>query len=378
MASPVATPASNTPQPTWLSQAQRRMQPVGSIAYDGGSGNVRFLDLPQAGYLSHLQAVTKIGATLSVAPTADDQTAYLSGAVQQFRVFVNTEGTLFDCDGVSTAIIGAIDQQYNSGDASVYPFPQNSFTMQPGVNAFNDKWMHRIPLALELSNVPYPIGLYNTALQNLSIRLQERFLPIVAPANSLPGAGLYLTTGAASAVSGQTDINEEYFEPIPYAAAQPPLRYIHRWTTFAVPITVTNGYVDCNLTGRQKYVRLIYFVYDGPTNAVALNPAVLTQLQLAFGVQSFPFDETVDQVNTRMRRQYGTLMNSMPGGVYTHDFIADTHTARDWFDAGKVTNLRARLTFNGAHAGTGSTIVIATEEVLTLASAGPSYAIAGS
>jgi hypothetical protein len=45
-----------------------------------------------------------------------------------------------------------------------------------------------------------------------------------------------------------------------------------------------------------------------------------------------------------------------------------------------VTNLRAQITFAGAHPGTGSKIVCATEEVLTLQQAGFSntaQAIAG-
>jgi hypothetical protein len=106
----------------------------------------------------------------------------------------------------------------------------------------------------------------------------------------------------------------------------------------------------------------------------------VTELKLTYGVQSSPLDETFDQVKTRMRQDYGKLMDSWPGGVYTHDFIQKTHTARDWFNAGRVTNLRAQITFAGAHPGTGSKIVCATEEVLTLQQAGFSntaQAIAG-
>lgn len=361
------------PQPTWLTEAELRRQPVGSIAYDGGTGTVRFLDLPQAGYLSHLQGVTKVGATLAAIPTKADDTGFINGAASQYRVYVNTEGTLFDLDGMRTAIVGAIDMQYNTGDGRVYPYPQNSFDWQPGVNAFVDKWLHRIPLALYLSNVPYPIGLYNTALQNLSIRLQQRWLPIGEAANLLPDNGLYVATNPTT-YTGQSDWNEEYFEPIPYPSAQPPLRYVHRWTQFEVPINTSSGVVDVPLPGRSKYVRMIYCVYDGTSNNVTLSDSILTQLQLTFGVQSHIHDETYDQVKARMRKQYGRLMDSMPGGIYTHDFVADTHTARDWFDAGRVTNARAQLTFSGAHTGTGSKIVCATEEVLTLAQAGPSYA----
>jgi hypothetical protein len=366
----VAAAAPQQPIPTWLTEAEQRAQPVSSIAYDGGSGTVRYLDLPQAGYLHTLQIVTKISGTFSAAPTNPDPNAYVQGPVQQFRVFVNSEGTLFDCDGFITGLISALQNQYDYGDGKVYPYPQASFTQQPGLVAFNDKFTHSLPLAISLANVSTPIGLYNTALQNLSIRLQERFLPVIAPANQLPGSGLYVGGTLAAAATGQSDVNETYFEPIPYASAQPPLRYIHRWTQFEVPINVSNGTVDVPLTGRQRYLRLIYAVFDGATNAIVLNPNVLTNLQLIYGVQSTPYDETVDQVGSRMRRDYGKLMDSWPGGVYTHDFIQRTHTARDWFDAGRVTNLRARLTFSGAHPGTGSKIVCATEEVLTLNAAG--------
>lgn len=356
--------------PTWLTEAELRQQPVSSIPYDQGTGTVRFLDLPQAGYLSKLQLVTRIGGQFSVAPTTFDPNAYIQGPIQQLRVFVNSEGTLFDCDGFITALISGLQNQYDYGDGKVYPTPQNSFSQMPGINTFADRWTHTIPLGINLANLSTPIGLYNTALQNLNIRLQERFLPGIQPANTLPGNGLYLGGTLSGALTGQTDVNETYFEPIPYQTAQPPLKYIHRWTQFEVPINVTNGQVDIPLSGRQRYLRLIYAVFDGPANNVVLNDGIMTELKLTYGVQSSPFDETFDQVKTRMRQDYGKLMDSWPGGVYTHDFIQKTHTARDWFNAGRVTNLRGQITFAGAHPGTGSKIVCATEEVLTLQQAG--------
>lgn len=356
---------------SWLTEAQLRQQPVGSIAYDGGSGTVRFLDLPQAGYLSRLNLVTTVNGTLSAAPTAIDQFASVQGLLQQIRVFVNTEGEMFDLDGFMAAVVQAIDDTYHGYDAQFGVNSLASFSVNPGTGAFSNKWLHRIPLGLTLDNIPYPLGLYNTALQNLSIRLQLRFLPIAAATGLIPGAADYLGTGlTVSNITGQTDVNEEYFEPIPIASAQPPLRYIHRWTQFEVPIGVTNGTVDVPLPGRQRYLRMIYAVLDGTSGNVVLNPNILTQLQLTYGVQSHPFDETVDQVNKRMRDTYGRLMNSFPAGVYTHDFITREHTARDWFNAGLTTNLRAQLTFSGAHPGTGSKIICATEELLTLRQAG--------
>lgn len=381
MASPAAPTRNGQQQQTanWLTEAQLRQQPVGSVPYDGGQGVVRNIYLPQAGYLSHLQLVSKLGVPSALpAVTGPDANAYAQGPLQEAKVFVNSEGTLFDLDGVMSAIVGAIDLYYNQGSADFWPSPPNQFTPNP-ISVFNDKWLHRIPLAIQLRNMATPIGLYNTALQNLTVTAQFRFLPILTASGNPPGSGIYISSGAQPTnYAGQTDINQEYFEPIPIAQAQPPLAYVHRWTQFTVPITVTNGYVDVPLVGRSQYLRMLYFVVDGASSStLAPNPNILTQLQLVYGVQNFPYDETVDQVTSRMRRQYGPLMRSLPPGLYTHDFLTLTHTARDWFDASQVTNLRARLTFSGAHPGSGSYIVCATEEVISLRDAGPAYAVAG-
>lgn len=365
----------------WLTEAQLRQQPVGSVPYDGGLGVVRNLYLPQAGYLSHLQLVTTVGVPSGLgAVTGPDPNAYAQGPLQEAKVYVNSEGTLYDLDGFMGAIVGAIDLYYNQGSARFYPVPPNQFTTNP-IAVFNDRWLHRIPLGLQLRNMATPIGLYNTALQNLTVTSQFRFLPVLSINTTPPGSSLYQTAAAPTQptnYSGQVDINQEYFEPIAIAQAQPPLAYVHRWTQFTVPITVTNGYVDVPLVGRSQYIRMIYAVIDGASSStLALNPSILTQLQLVYGVQNFPYDETIYQVQSRMTRQYGELSRTLPPGVYTHDFVTLTHTARDWFDASQVTNLRGRLTFSGAHPGSGSYIICATEEVISLKDAGPAYATAG-
>jgi hypothetical protein len=354
-----------------MTEAQIRHQPVAPITYDGGPAGSppRTLFLPQAGYLSALTLVTTITATLSAPPAAPDQFAIYQGAAAQHRLFINTEGELYNLDGFMGKLVEALDDQYMMGAGRVYNPPQDTFSPAPGINAVTNRWVHRIPLALYLQGSPLPLGLYNTALQNLSVELQARFLPVVAATGLLPGSGIYTSgTATASVVSGQVDVNMEYFEPITVQNAQPPLRYIHRWTQFEVPIGVSSGVVDIPLPGRQRYTRIIYAVLNGGSSTtVGLDDSILTRLQLTYGAQSHPEDETYDQARGRMRRQYGDLMNTWPGGVYTHDFLVGSKSSRDWFNAGLTTNLRAQLTFSGATTGVGSKVICATEEIISLA-----------
>lgn len=361
-----------TPQPTWLTEAQLRAQPVGNVPFDGGTTAPRFLSLPQAGYMAGLDLVTTLNYQFLTVPTQTDVWGRLGGPIQRMRVFVNTEGEMFDCSGFASNLIMAMDDDYNQDDGRNYMYPQASFPPSPQLNSVKSIFFHHIPLALYLKDVPWPIGLYNTAIQNLTIQFQEQFLPVIGTAGT-PGTGLYSggTIQTSPAASGNTDVNEQYFEPIPIAQAQPPLRYIHRWTEFNIPITVGTGLLDLPLPGRQNYIRFIICVVDGATGTtLALNPNILTNLKLTYGVQTSPFDFNLNQLNLRMNQQYGRMMQTWPAGCYFLDFIKDTHTTRDWFNAGNVTNLRLQAALTGAHSGNGGYIKVITEEVLTLAGAG--------
>ncbi len=362
---------SPTPQATWLTEAQLRAQPVGSIPYDGGSQSPRFLQLPQAGYINALDIAQNLTGIHSVAPTSADVMGKLGGPIKQIRLFVNTEGEMYNLPGYISNLVMAMDDAYNMDDGRNYNWPLSSFDRMPGLNTFNDLWLYRIPLGLTLKDVPWPIGLYNTAIQNLTVQLQTEFLPIVATAGA-PGSGLYLGgTLTTPAAAGNFDVNEQYFEPIPILQAQPPLKYIHRWTSFSVPITLGSGTIDIPLPGRQNYIRLIVAVIDGASSTtLTLSPSILTNLKLTYGVQTSPFDFTVNQLIFRERQLYGRLMDAWPQGVYFMDFIKETHTTRDWFNAGNVTNLRLQATLANAHTGVGSYFLVAAEEVLTLQGAG--------
>lgn len=357
---------------SWTGQAKLRRQTIGSVANKQGKGNPQFFDLPNIGYLSDVEIATQLAFQFGVAAaTSADAFAAGQGGIDRVTLFVNSIGNLCDVDGFMLAVITAIDDQYRYGNSKFQGAPASFVSaVTAGTNATTDKWFHRIPLSLELKNLPWPIGLFQTALQNLNVRLQIRQLPLLATAG-IPGTGLYVPAGGTTVVSdeaGQNQLLEKYFDPIGDKASQPYLGFIHRWSQWQVPLT-KSGDLQILLPGQNYYTRILYAIVTGAGGALALDSTHLQRLRLMYGANLAPFDEdeTKGEVSARMRRQYGLLMDSLPAGVYSHDWIHETHDNRDWINAAGTTNLRAVLTMDPAGTYTGGGYVnVAVEEVAPL------------
>jgi hypothetical protein len=350
---------------------------MGSIPADVGQGVPRPFDIPQVGYVESLDLSTLLTFTFSTAPTGTDAMGALSGDLARVTVFVNSIGNLCDVSGFSLAYISAIEFAYRYGASGLMPAP-SAFTVagSVGTTAKTNAWHHRIPLGLYLNNFPYPIGLFQTALQNLSVRLIVRWLPVQGTAGN-PGSGSYTGGVVGSQQNGQCQINESYFDPISAPSAQPYLGFIHRWSEFQTSLNKA-GDTDVLLPGQNYYTRILYEIVSGGTGALALDSTHLQRLRLMYGANLAPFDEdeTNGEVSQRMQRQYPGLYAAMVAGVggvsglgvYWHDWLADTHDNRDWINAAATTNLRSRLTMasTGTYTG-GGYINTVTEEVAPLA-----------
>lgn len=377
----VAQPAANNP--TWLGQAKFRSQTMGSISADVGQNIPRPFDLPQIGYVESLDLSVLLTFTFSAAPTQLDAFGVASGSLARVTVFVNSIGNLCDVSGMSLAYISAIEFAYRYGSSGLMPFP--SATIAPasvGTTQKQNSYHYRIPLGLYLVNFPFPIGLFQTALQNLSVRLIVRWLPIQGVGGS-PGSGTYTGGTVGAQQQGQCQINESYFDPIQAPTAQPYLGFIHRWSEFQTSLNKA-GDTDILLPGQNYYTRILYEIVSGAAGNLNLDRTNLQRLRLMYGANLAPFDEdeTNQEVTQRMARQYPGLVNTMASvggisaggagapmtGVYWHDWIADTHDNRDWINAAATTNLRSRLTMatTGNYSG-GGYINAVTEEVAPLA-----------
>ena len=367
----------SAPAPTWLGQAKIRSQTMGVIASDTGLQVPKPFDIPQVGYLESLDLSTFLTFTFSGAPSGVDAFGPMQADLQRVTVFVNSIGNLCDVSGFSLAYISAMEFAYRYGNSSLQPSP-SAFTAfgSVGTTALTNKWFHRIPLGLYLRNFPYPIGLFQTALQNLSVRLIVRWLPIQGTAGT-PGSGSYTGGTVGVQQSGNLQINETYFDPITAPSAQPYLGFIHRWSEFQTALT-KSGDTDILLPGQNYYSRIIYEIVTGAAGSLALDSTHLNRLRLMYGANLAPFDEdeTAGEVSKRMQRQYPGLYAAMVAGVsgasglgvYWHDWIMDTHDNRDWINAAATTNLRSRLTMatTGTYSG-GGYINTVTEEIAPLA-----------
>ena len=195
-------------------------------------------------------------------------------------------------------------------------------------------------------------------------------LPLRATAGT-PGTGLYVPAGGTTVVqdeTGQTQMVEKYFDPIGDQASQPYLGFLHRWTQWQVPLN-KSGDLQILLPGQNYYLRMIYWIVSGAAGALAPDTTNLQRLRLMYGANlaSLDEDETKKEVSARMRRQYGSMFSSLPPGVYTHDFVHETHDNQDWINAAGTTNLRSVLTMSPSGTYTGGGYVnIAVEEVAPL------------
>lgn len=351
----------------WNGQALKRRQTMGNVINDGGNNVPRPFDLPEVGYLQSLHLSQEVKGQFSVAPTGVDAFATVGGGLSRVTLFVNSIGNLHDTDGFMLSVITALDRQYKSGNGKVNS--QASFSATPGTAAFDNKWYYTIPLGLQLKNTPWPIGLFQTALQNLSLRVIPRFLPVQGVAGN-PGTGLYTGGTVSAQASGQFQINEGYFDPISDPASQPYLGFIHRWTQWSVPLSAS-GDLQIQLPGQNYYVRLIFAIVTGAANALALDSTHLDRLRLMYGANLAPydFDQTKNEVTDYMADLYGDqFVTSLPNGTYVLDFLTETHDNQNWINAAATTNLRAVLTMDPAGTYTGGGYVnIAAEEIAPLA-----------
>lgn len=362
---------------TWTQQAKKREQTVGSILSDTGTLTPRTFVVPQVGYLDRLNLAEALTFQLGTAAAASaDGFAAAGGNLRRITLFVNSIGNLFDCSGFMTGIIDAIDNNYYYGNGAKVQATPAVFASAAtaGTSVTTNKWFFHIPVGLYLQNAPWPIGLFQTALQNLSIRLNVLWQPTLgsSSSNSNHGQAMYIpaaTTTVTSAQSGQLQVNETYFDPIADQASQPYLGFIHRWQEFQVPLTA-GGDTQILLPGQNYYTRIIIAIVSGAANALALDGTNLQRIRLMYGANLAPFDEdeTKNEVSERMRRQYGLTFETFPTGVYTLDFIHQTHDNRDWINAAGTTNLRLVVTMSnsGTYTG-GGYILVATEEVAPLA-----------
>lgn len=335
---------SQAPAPSWIDLAQHRIQDLSTIPYDGGTQTPRRLQLLNTGYLEGLDLVQDVSFQYSVAPTGTDTQGAVDMGLNRLTLVGNSLVPFYDCDGVMTQVITAIQRRYDGGAISFPPLP-TTFIAQGsvGTGAHTNVWNATIPLAINLANMPFPIGLYQTALNNLQINVIARFLPVVGTAN-VAQSGMY-TGGTLSTSGGQLSVKQNYFDPIYVPSAQPPLGLVHQWSETQVPVAGA-GEVTIQFAPPNYYTRVIFSVIQQNGAIGDVMATTGPGIQWGYGPQLFPVNETHDECQARMYRQYG--FDLTPFGIYTIDLIQSTHTQRDWFDSNNMTNLRANLFLGGS------------------------------
>lgn len=351
---------------SWLGQARKRNQRIGSIANDQGDLVPRRLDLRNAGYLERLKLYQRYTWQMGTAAASSaDFFAEYGGMLQRITLISNSVGMLYDVSGEMAKLISALDMGYEQGAAVVNPSP-NSFTTAAaaGTAAAANVWALDVPVAINLANKPWPVGLYQTALNSLEIALEVRQRPLRATVGT-PGSGLYVpagTTVTTTDLAGDIEIQQVYFDPIADQASQPSLGFIHQWREFQVPLTA-DGDLEIRLAPSNLYMRALYWALTGTAGTDLTGSTAVTALKLVYGANFAPFDETDDQASARMRRNYGNA--AWPVGFYAHDFVKDSHTERDFINSAATTDLRAIMTTSG---GTyvGSYVKVAVEQLIPL------------
>lgn len=373
---------------TFIGQAKKRNQILGSIVNDQGANVPRRLDLRNAGYLDRLRLYQNYDFQFGVAnPTAADAFGQAGGQVARATLQSNSVGLLYDTSGEMLKVISALDDVQRIGSANLDPSP-NRFVAAPAQVATSNVWQADIPIGLYFNNKPWPIGLYQMALNALEVSLEVRFRPLTGPvAGGSPGAGVYQpagTTTIVQAVRGDLQIQQQYYDPIADAASQPTLAFIHQWREFQIPLTA-DGDLDIRLPPSNLYMRILYWAVSGGANALAPNANLVTKLQLRYGANFAPFEERVTtdfannaftavmrggQVTARMNRAYDNMFGNAGAGpydgLYVHDFFVDNDNEQDFINSAATTELRATVTTNGGTYSGGAYVKVATEQLIPL------------
>lgn len=372
---------------TWIGAARKRNQILGSIANDAGQRVPRRMDLRNAGYLDRLFLLQYYDFQFGVAnPTAADAFGQAGGQIDRLTLQSNSVGLLFDCSGEMTKVISAIDDAQRIGSANLDPAP-NRFNAAPALAANTNVWAAQIPIAVYFNNKPWPIGLYQMALNALEVSLEARFRPLLGTtATTNPGQGVYVpagTTTTVQAIRGDLQVQQQYFDPIADPASQPTLAFVHQWREFSVPIGA-NGDIDLRLPPSNLYMRMIYWLVTGAANALAPDATSLTKLQLRYGANFAPFEETAvaqftnglsninrgGQVTQRQARLYDNMFGLATAGaydgVYVHDFFTDNDNEQDFINSAATTDLRSTLTLSGATVSGGAYVKVAAEQLIPL------------
>lgn len=373
---------------TFIGQAKKRNQILGSIPNDQGANVPRRLDLRNAGYLDRLRLYQSYDFQFGVAnPTAADAFGQAGGQLARITLQSNSVGLLYDTTGEVAKVISAIDDVQRIGSANLDPAP-NRFVAAPALAATTNVWAVDIPIAVYFNNKPWPIGLYQMALNALEVSAEVRFRPLVGPvAGGSPGAGVYQpagTTTIVQAIRGDLQIQQIYYDPIQDAASQPTLAFIHQWREFQIPLTA-DGDLDIRLAPSNLYMRILYWIVQGAANALAPSSSILTKLQLRYGANFAPFEERVTtdftnnaftsvmrggQVLARMNRMYDNMFGNAGAGpydgVYVHDFFTENDNEQDFINSAATTELRATLTTNGGTYSGGAYVKVAVEQLIPL------------
>jgi hypothetical protein len=373
---------------TWIGQARKRNQILGAINYDGGLNVPQRLDLRNSGYLERLWLAQAYSFQYGTAgPGSADAFGQMGGTLNRITLQSNSVGLLYDTSGEMNKVIAAVDDFQRTGSGEFEPAP-NTFSASPATSAKTNVWASQVPIAVYFKNKPWPIGLYQMALNALEVSLELRFRPLNATA-STPGSGVYVPASnstIAAALAGAVYIQQQYFDPIADPASQPTLAFVHQWREFQVPITA-DGDLDIRLPPSNLYMRMLYL----PVLAGALTTfQILQKLQLRYGANFAPFEErgVSDSVNgnsnvslglnlqNRMNRELGqmpTVANAAIGavagefnGLLVHDFFSPTSDERDFINSAATTDLRTTLTTSGGTYTSPSYVKVAVEQLIPL------------
>jgi hypothetical protein len=285
-------------------------------------------------------------------------------------VRANNVGTLFDCSGEATCVLGAIHSQYVYGAGTMTPAPYN-FVTSPGTAATTDVFPFHVPLELPLANKPSPLGLYQTAQNSNETSLEVQFRPINGTAGT-PGSGLY-TGNPANLVAGSTgyvDVTQSFFDPIEVRDAEPNLGYMRMWREF--PFTFTSdGDTEIRLPPSNIYTRVFVWIVTGAAGAGALDSTHATRFQLRYGPNLPIYDQKVQDVVYEMSQRYNILTPStglslIPPGFYGFDLLEDSHDERDMIDSAATTDLRLVVTLAGATYTGGFVSKVIVEQLIPL------------
>lgn len=347
---------------TWRKMAKRRSQPAVSNAWANVS-NPNLLPLMQVGYLSKLRVYQTANGTYATAgPTSQDTLNQYCGPLSWLTVKAQSVGTIYDVSGYMAAVISAVHNQYLYGNGSLTA-PPYANTASPGTAAFADVYAFDIPIATHLDSVPYPVGLFQTALNDQVVTLAVTYTPIGIAAIS-PGGGLYVGNQAnLGSASGLTYVQQDYFDPIAEPAAQPNLSLLHTWTEYTVPISA-DGDWTITLNPSDILVRALILPITGASGALAPDASHVTRLRFVYGGNITPFDEDYNTVKERMSRQWSNM--TIPTGLIAYDFIADTRDERDFQNLSAMTMPRILVTGSGATYSGGAYLKVCLEKLVPL------------